>query len=253
MHTFFDTRALDKTTPIPLYFQLRELLMEFINSSKDAVALPTEEQLCTHFNISRSTVRQALKELVNEGIIERHKAKGTVITPKKVEQNFLSVLESFNDEMQEKGLVPTTKVLDLSLIDPQESVQKALRLKAGQKVVQLIRLRGTEGQPIVLVYTYLPADYHGISNLIHEDLVSNSLYRILGTRYGVAIDSTRRVIEIRGAGEFEAQLLNIPSKSPMQYIETISKTDEGIPFEYSRAFYRGDINKFVIEIKNKRL
>ncbi len=223
------------------------------------VSLPTEQQLCNHFNISRSTVRQALKELVNEGgVIERHKAKGSVsIPPKKLEQNFLSVLESFNDEMQEKGLLPTTQVLDLSLIEPSLAIREALDLSPpGEQVVQLIRLRGGTGEePIVLVYTYLPASFKGICNLIQEDLVHNSLYKLLQSKYHVAIDRTRRIIEIRSAGEFEAKQLHIRAKDPpLQYIETISRTKEGVPFEFSKAYYRGgDLNKFVIEIRNKRL
>lgn len=253
MHPFFVNRVLDKDTPIPLYFQLRELLLEFIKSDKESVNIPTEQQLCTHFDISRSTVRQALGELAEEGFIARHKAKGSVSIPRKLEQNFLSILESFNDEMQEKGLIPTTQVLDLSLIIPSESVRQALELKEGEKVVQLIRLRGTEGQPIVLVHTYLPAQFHGISNLVEEDLVHHSLYKILQTKYAVDIGWTRRTIEIRSAGEFEAQYLQVLPKAPLHYIETISRTESGTPFEFSRAYYRGDLNTFVIEIRNKRL
>jgi GntR family transcriptional regulator len=198
-------------------------------------------------------VRQALQELVNEGVIERHKAKGSVSIPKKLEQNFLSVLESFNDEMKEKGLLPTTQVLNLSLITPSVTIQEALELPPEEEVVQLIRLRGTEDEPIVLVHTYLPASFKGIRNLIQEDLVHNSLYTLLQSKYHVAIDWTRRIIEIRSAGEFEAKQLHIKVKDPLQYIETISRTKEGVPFEFSKAYYRGDLNKFVIEIRNKRL
>jgi GntR family transcriptional regulator len=253
MHSFFVQQRLDKNTPIPLYFQLKTLLLQFIKTQDGMVSLPTEKQLCDHFAISRSTVRQALQELVNEGVIERHKAKGSVSIPKKLEQNFLSVLESFNDEMKEKGLLPTTQVLNLSLITPSVTIQEALELPPEEEVVQLIRLRGTEDEPIVLVHTYLPASFKGIRNLIQEDLVHNSLYTLLQSKYHVAIDWTRRIIEIRSAGEFEAKQLHIKVKDPLQYIETISRTKEGVPFEFSKAYYRGDLNKFVIEIRNKRL
>lgn len=253
MDYFFIQKNLNKDTPIPLYFQLKELLLQFINTQEGPVSLPTEKQLCDHFAISRSTVRQALQELVNEGVIERHKAKGSVSTPMKLEQHFLSVLESFNDEMQEKGLQPKTQVLDLSLIEPSKTIQQALEIPSDQQVVQLIRLRGTEEAPIVLVYTYLPASFKGIKNIINDDLIHNSLYKILQSKYHVAIDSTRRIIEIRSASEFEAKQLHIKTNDPVQYIETISKTKEGVPFEFSKAYYRGDLNKFVIEIRNKRL
>ncbi len=253
MHRYFVDHPLNKNTPVPLYFQLKSMLLEFIEQHEEAVLLPTEKQLCELYSISRSTVRQAFKELVNEGIIERHKAKGTVSIPKKLEQNFLSMLESFNDEMQEKGLIPTTKVLDLRLTEPSELVQEALGLKARDKVVQLIRLRGSGEQPIVLVYTYLPAKLHGIEGIINDDLVNHSLYKLLQSKYNVSIEWTKRIIEIKEAGAFEARHLHIKEKAPLQYIETISRTTEGVPFEFSQAFYRGDLNKFVIEIRNKRL
>ena len=155
--------------------------------------------------------------------------------------------------MQEKGLVPTTRGPRLGHHHGIRIRAEALQLKDGDQVVNLVRLRGTNGQPIVLVNTFLPADYKNIGHLVHEDFVNNSLYNLLETKYGVVIDQTRRILEIRLAGEFDALHLQIDHKAPVQYIETISKADDGTPFEYSRASYRGDLNSFVIEIRKKRI
>ena len=109
-------KRLNKTIPIPLYYQLKEILLDFIQKSPESTPLPTEARICEHFEISRSTVRQAFGELSAEGLVVRHKGRGTMVAPvKKIEQEFLVVLESFNDEMQDKGLEPWTKVLELSL------------------------------------------------------------------------------------------------------------------------------------------
>jgi GntR family transcriptional regulator len=73
------------------------------------------------------------------------------------------------------------------------------------------------------------------------------------TVYAVPINASRRTMEIRLAGDFEVQHLQIPSQAPLQYIETISVTDDGFPVEFSRAYYPGDRNKFVIETRRKRV
>lgn len=251
MREFIKGKELNKNVPIPLYFQLKEILLEYIDSSTESVELPTEFELSTNFSISRSTVRQALNELVIDGVIERHRALGTKSIPKKVEQNYLSALDSFNDEMQGKGLTPATKVLKLSIESPSLSARKALELPIGEKIVRLIRLRSIEGIPIALVTTFLPASFHGIKDLLGEDLEKDSLYKLLAEKYSSSIETSRRTIEIRFANTYEANNLKIPMLSAMQYIETISRTKEGVPVEFSQVNYRGDMNKFVIEIRKK--
>lgn len=250
---FFVDKQLNKEIPIPLYYQLKEMLLEYIMLHKEQSALPTETQLCEHFQISRTTVRQALGELAAEGFLVRHKGKGTMILPKKIDQDFLFVLESFNDEMQEKGLIPHTKVVSNSLVAASPSVAQALNVVEGEPVVQLVRLRKVNETPIVLVISFLPATYHQLGNLVNEDLVHHSLYQLMEQKYGVSIEASRRTIEIRLAGDFEAEQLKIPVHSPLQYIETISTTTEDFAVEYSKASYRGDLNRFVIEIRKRKV
>ena len=253
MENFFTSRQLNKRIPIPLYYQLKELLMDYIQNAQDQTTLPTESWFCEHFDISRSTVRQALGELSAEGYIVRHKGKGTMVVPRKIEQDFLIVLESFNDEMQEKGLTPQTVVLSHSLIQSSASVQKALQLPPGDDVVQLVRLRSIDEEPIVLVTTFLPVACFGLGGMVNEDLTHHSLYKLMESKYQVVLSSSRRMLEIRLAGDFEALHLGVRKGDPLQYIETISSNGDGSPVEYSRAYYRGDKNKFIIETKRKNL
>ncbi|MDA3835388.1 MAG: GntR family transcriptional regulator [Spirochaetales bacterium] len=253
MNHFFTNKQLNKEIPVHFYYQLKELLREYITSAPPNSQLPTETKLCELFDISRSTVRQALGELTTEGYLVRHQGKGTMIVPQKIEQEFLEVLESFNDEMQEKGLVPHTRVLSFSIIEPPGSAAAALRLKPGKKAVQLIRVRSINAEPIVLVTTYLPADVNGLGGILEDDLVRGSMYQLMEHKYAIKIDSSRRTLEIRLAGDFEAEHLHIPLKSPLQYIETVSCTEQGIPIEFSKAYYRADKNKFVIEIRKKQI
>src|SRR5690554_3336815 len=196
LNGFLHDKQLNKDIPIPLYYQLKELLLEYITSNEEQTPLPTESQLCDHFQVSRSTVRQALGELTSDGFLVRHKGKGTMILPRKIDQDFLVVLESFNDEMHEKGLTPHTQVLTLGLTQASPSVAKALAIEKGDAVVQLVRLRSANGVPMVLVSSFLPATYHGLSGMVDEDLVNHSLYKLMEQKYQVPISSSRRVIEI---------------------------------------------------------
>jgi GntR family transcriptional regulator len=248
---FFSKKKVDKQIPIPLYYQLKELLLDYIQNADINSTLPTEKWLSSYFSLSRSTVRQALGELVDEGYIVRQKGKGTTVISRKIEQDFLIVLESFNDEMQEKGMKPNTKVISAGIIEPSAAVQKALSLNTGEQVVQLLRLRSINSEPVVLVTTYLPADYQNLRNIVLEDLEHESMYKLMETAYGVNITFCKRMLEVRIAGDFEAQHLKIHAGAPLQYIETVSSNEMGKPIEYSRAFYRGDNNKFVIETARK--
>jgi GntR family transcriptional regulator len=243
----FLKKKINKNIPIPLYYQLKELLLEFIENAGDNTVLPTETALCELYDISRSTVRQAMGELTSEGYITRKKGKGTTILPRKIKQDFLVILESFNNEMQQKGLKPKTEVISRIVTSPYSAVQKFLNLTQDAEVVQLVRLRSIDEKPLVLVTTYLPADYHNLRNIIDEDLEHKSMYKLMEQNYNTIIISCRRMLEIRLAGDFEAQHLKVEKGAPLQYIETLSTDADGQPIEFSKAFYRGDNNKFFID------
>lgn len=253
MDQFFRDRSLNRQIPVPLYYQLKEILLEFIKHQGPYELLPPELELSRLYGLSRSTVRQALTELAEEGYIERHKGKGTMSLPVKIEQEFLEVLESFNDEMQEKGLHPETSVLQLNLIKAGPSIGGQLELSSDEQVVYLKRLRNVEGSPIVIVESYLPAELYELSGLLQEDLVHDSLYHLMRYRYKVSIEASRRVLEIRYALANEAKLLGIETGAATLYIETRSTDSEGVPIEYSRATYRADMSKFTLTVRSKRI
>jgi GntR family transcriptional regulator len=241
---------LNKEIPIPLYYQLKEILLEHIKESKQGESIPTELELCEQFNISRPTVRQAVNELVVEGYLERLKGKGTFISRSKIRQDFLIYLESFNSEMKRKGLTPTTRVLEFIQEKCDQQVSEALRIKKGSEVIKLRRLRLANVEPIVVVLTFLPA--RALPGFLLKDLVHGSLYDIIEKEYGLTIDRAMRTLESISAGEYEAELLQIEKGSPIQYIETITYLVDGNPIEFSKAHYRGDRNKFRFELLNKR-
>ena len=244
-------KTLNKNIPIPLYYQLKTILLEYIREEhKDLEKpIPTEVEISEYFGISRPTVRQAINELVVEGYLYRVKAKGTFVSKPKITQDFLLTLDSFNNEMRKKGLVPSTKILEKEVIKSDEKVAKTLGLEAGTNVIKLTRLRFADDDPIVFVITYIP--YSVCPPIMEHDLESESLYEIIEKESGRLISNAVRTLECITAGEFESKLLKVERGSPIQYFESIVYLEDGTPVEYSLAKYRGDRSKFTFELKRQ--
>jgi GntR family transcriptional regulator len=105
--------TINKNSPVPIYYQLKEFLREVIRDLEVGAPIPTESDICEHFEISRPTVRQAVSALVAEGYLERRKGRGTFVCEPKIRRDFLLVMESFNREMIESGFTPSTKLISL--------------------------------------------------------------------------------------------------------------------------------------------
>jgi GntR family transcriptional regulator len=242
-------KQINKHIPVPLYYQLKEILLEYIQNAALGAPILPELELCERFGISRPTVRQAVNELVVEGYLERQKGRGTFVTRPKITRDYHFALRSFNDEMKQKGLSPSTQVLEFAAVHADDRVAEKLRLNRGSGVVKLRRLRSTNGEPVLIVLTYLPSKR--FPGLLSKDLEQNSLYTTLAEDYSSPVERTVRSLEARPAGEYEAELLRITKGAPVQYIETVAYLADGTPAEFSVGSYRGDRNKFTFELTRR--
>lgn len=233
-----------------MYYQLIEVLQNYINEHENNSPIPTENDLCKIYGISRPTVRQAINELVAEGLVLRHKGRGSFINKKKIPQDFLLNIMSFNDEMQAKGLKPDTKVLAFCSRMPTPEVVKNLLIRTSDSTFYLSRLRSINGEPIVLVNTYLPSNL--LEGILEKNMEKESLYHIIEFDYGYKIIRTLRTLEIRTSGKYEASLLNIEEGQPIHFIQTIAYIENDIPIEFSTAYYSGERNKFTVDIRVKQ-
>lgn len=239
---------LDKSIPIPLYFQLKGLILQQIKegSYKVGDSIPTEKELSDIYDISRTTVRQAVTELVQEGWLYRVKSKGTFVRAPKIEQSFIQALGSFNDQILELGMTPSTEVLDFEVIEVPEEVASHLNLAKGEKVLYIHRRRFADSEPIVMVETYLP--YHKCEFVLNRDLVKESLYPILSESNETKICKIRRFIEAVEAEKYDIKHLNMAKGKAIQQFISIGYNHKDEPIEYSLARYRGDKNRFEIVI-----
>jgi GntR family transcriptional regulator len=241
---------LDKNVPIPLYYQLKKQVLAMIEGGalKEGDILPPENELCDALNVSRPTIRQAFSELVAEGYLSRYKGKGTFVSKPKVEARFLSKLETFNDEMISKGLTPHTQVLSFEkLTGPHDDANEKLGLPPDAPLIFLSRLRSADDVPLVYVDTFLP--YAPYAKLMDVDFEKNSLYESLEKLCHVRINRVRREIEAVNARPKEAELLRIAKNKALNLVKTVAYSDDTpLPVEFSIARYRGDLNKFSVDV-----
>ncbi len=245
---FLEKKELDKRVPIPLYFQLKELIVEEIKSGQYPVdsLIPTEKELSEQFGISRTTVRQAVTELVQEGWLYRIKSKGTFIARQKLKQDFLQRLETFRDQMKRLGLEPSTEVLDCRVTKASHEVAENLQIEEGEQVIYLFRRRFGDKEPVVTVETYLPFDKCGF--LKDQDFEKVSLYDGLSAREETRIFSAKRLVEAVEANNEDVRYLHVRKGSPIQLVHTVSVNKADVALEYSIARYRGDASSFQLYV-----
>ncbi|MDR4946459.1 GntR family transcriptional regulator [Neobacillus cucumis] len=206
--------------------------------------LPTEAELCETFGVSRTTVRAALKQLSEEGYINRQQGRGTFVAQVKIQQTLTMTAGSFLEQMEKQGKKPSIKILSLKVVPAEETCWKHLQISLGDPVNKLERIRYVDGTPLQYEVSYIP--WHKAPGLSQEEC-EISLYRLLEKEFGLQVKRTVENLEIIVADEFMSKKLQIPNGSPCFSIETFAYLGDGTIIEYSRSVFRGDRSNFVIE------
>jgi len=242
-----DSQAIRRDAPIPLHYQLTELLRQVVEGGRWAVGeqIPAEEDLCAYFSLSRTTVRKALDALVNEGLLRRERGRGSFIAERKLVEGLINRPVGFFDDMAERGLHVTTRVLEIREMQPPEIVAKELELGPGESVIFLDRLRFIQNEPVVLVTTFVPSRL--CSNLLQVDLTNTGLYTVLRKNCGFRLARAKRFVEAVAANEHEAQLLKVKRGAPLLLIESTVYLADGRPIDYYKARHRGDRLRLIVE------
>ena len=233
-----------KAGPLPYYAQLAKILRAQIRSATfgPGDALPSEGDLCSTYGLSRTAVRQALNELVAEGLVEKSKGRGTFVAQPRMAAFVVQELRGFFDEMGTKGFAVYTEILRCEASSASLEISTALGLETDQKTVLIDRVRGANGIPIVHVQTHLPLQRFGA--LIEMDLADKSLYRLLEKDFSVQPHVGRREIAAVAASRETADQLQLEIGAPMLQLTAVNLDQEGEPFEFFRAWYRGDLATF---------
>jgi GntR family transcriptional regulator len=227
---------------------LREQVQQKIWLPGDQI--PGEQDLCELYNVSRTVVRQSLRELELAGVISRRKGKGTFISEPKIREGLIQKLTGFYQDMVERGLKPVTKVLHQEVTPVNEKVAHYLNIQPGVEVVDIQRLRFINDEPIQLVTTYIP--FSVCPALATVDLTNRSLYEYLEKEAGIFLARGRRYIEAVLANETEAALLGIDRGAALLMLDSVSFAEDGQPIEYYHALHRGDRSQFEVELFRMR-
>jgi GntR family transcriptional regulator len=243
----FKQYPLDKSALVPLYFQIKNVFKDMLNRGylEPGDMIPTEYELCSTFNISRTTIRQALTELVEEGFFYRVKGRGTFVSQNKLCHNLLEEKALFSHGLINKGIQPITVVIEHKIIQAPVDVANALQIPTSSQVLSIKRLRYANGDPIYINQTYLP--YHLCKSILDHNLNEASLCMLLSKNIHTRLAQTRYSFEAVTATKEDCELLEISKITAIQLINSISYNKFNVPVKHTTCRYRGDKNVFTLE------
>lgn len=240
--------TIDRSSPLPLYFQLKHILTHEIASRglEPGDLLPGDHALCATYDVSRTVVRQALTELEFEGVIERVKGKGTYVAWPKTSERLVQSLTGLFEDVAARGGHLRSEVRTLEVVAADARVAGELQLEPGAPVVLLERLRIVDDQPWALSVSHLPR--YMVPGLEDEDLTDQSLYALLERRYGVRLARGHRSVGAIVARKHLSQALGIPVGAAVLELRSLSEDTAGRPVESFIAYHRADRSRFDVDL-----
>lgn len=236
--------AVDRTSPVPLYFQLAQQLEAAVENGtlSPGTLLGNEIDLATRLGLSRPTVRQAIQTLVDKGLLVRRRGVGTQVVHSRVRRPM--ELSSLYDDLATAGQRPATRVLVNRLEPAAGPVAAALGVPEGTEVHYLERLRSAHGEPMAYLRNHLPT---GIVTPDTERLETTGLYRVLRSA-ALTLHSARQSVGARAATVQEAALLDEPAGAPLLTMERVTYDDSGRAVEYGSHLYRAARYSFEFQL-----
>ncbi len=237
---------IERNSPVPVYYQVMGDIKTRIRNNewgpKDK--LPTEIELSDYYGISRITLRQAITELIKEGLLIKRRGSGTFINELKIPMvTTLSYSLSTTDARSHKHI--ETTILDQMKLVPTESViRKKLKLEEGESVIYIKRLISIEKSPVAVSRAYIPLRL--VPDLDKKALLNNSISQSLKKYYELEPILVKDNLEAVRATQAESRILNNPIDSPLMLVEGLSFYAEDKPLEYSYTLWTGDSVRFEI-------
>lgn len=229
----------------PMYIKIHNQIKRDIENKKYKVGerIPAERQLALKFNVSRMTLRQAIKTLEDEGILERRLGSGTYVSSQKVQEKMSGIM-SFTDITRANGQVPSSKLLSYRVTKPSLSEKEKLKIKDTDNVLRMERVRFADNVPICYEVATIP---YKLVSRFSKDEISSSLYQTLEKNGGYKIGSVVENIGASVANENEARLLSVKKGEPLVTRRQVTELNDYYPFEYVRASYVAERFEFTFE------
>lgn len=240
---------IDKSSPIPLHLQLRNALEKKINeghfSRNDSFL--SELEICETYFVSRTPVRQTLREMINDGLLYRKVPRGRLlVAPIKVQQKATRLEGFFTEDVLHSGLQPKTKVISTSeIIKP--SIALNLGIKEDEPIICITRLHEGNEEPLVLQTSYIPKKM--LPNIYELDF-TRSIFSLIEHHFGHKLVSAKQQISVRLPTSHEKMQLQLPSKVCIFQVNRITYANNGLPVEYFECILRGDRYNFSMDLTN---
>ena len=244
--TLFHPDAWYRTGRGPRYEQLYRHISAAISSAalQPETQLPPERELAAIAQVSRVTVRKAVAQLVEDGVVDQRRGAGTFVrAPRAKMEHYLSTLVSFTEYMRQRGKTPTSRIMNRGLFAPIPDERIALGLSANDRVARIERLRSADGVAMAVEWSSLPQDI-----LPDPNEVETSLYDVLRAKGCAPARAVQRITAVNLPSQ-EARLLNLPEGGAVLRIDRTSYLPSGRPIEFTRGLYRSDIYDFIAELR----
>lgn len=225
------------------HLQVRERLLAQIRDMKPDDVLPQERELAETFGVSRTTVRQALQSLIEEGLVYSVRGRGTFVSRGRISKGLS--LTSFSDDMRARNLEPGSRLLTAEQRVAEPELARTLEIKPGDPVYYLERLRLADGFPMCFERVHLPAA--PFPRLLDQDL-QGSLYQLLAGRYRTVLATAEQHISATTLNRRHADLLGVPARSPALYVRRRGIDARGRVVEYGQSLYRADRYDFEVTV-----
>ena len=227
--------------------QLHDMLLDMLRDEQYEAgsSIPSEFELAERFNVSRATIREALKGLVQEGLLDCRHGKGYfVLSREAVIHKPITQWQSVTDLMADMGYTVENRVLRVREESPTPQVRRALQLEDGQTVVQLERVRISQGGPLIYSIDIFPRAF--ISGLLQEQDWSGSLINLFDERWRLRIVSSRtRIRAVMLSPELCAEI-GVPAQTAWLCMEQLNVTKDGRPVLFSQDYHRGENFEFYV-------
>lgn len=225
------------------HLQVRERLLAQIRDMDPDDVLPQERELAERFAVSRTTVRQALQSLIEEGLIYSVRGRGTFVSRGRISKGLS--LTSFSDDMRARNLEPGSRLLTAEQRIAEPELAQALEIRPGDSVYYLERLRLADGFPMCFERVHLPAA--PFPRLLDQDL-EGSLYQLLAGRYRTVLANAEQRVSATTLNRRHADLLGVPARSPALHVSRRGIDARGRIVEYGQSLYRADRYDFEMTI-----
>lgn len=240
-------RRLERNGYLPLYRQLEEILKQRIANQEwvFGTRIPTETELIEEFDVSRTTVREAVDQLVQEGLLDRIQGRGTFVRRQPLEVP-LGRLTGFAEEVLERGQVPSALLLSTELTRDFFYEAHQLKVSHEEPVLRIERVRLADGEPIALERTFWPQDIGEL--LLEEDLNQAQFYPILES-HGIRLGEADETILAANAGEEEIRTLGVEPGEALLEMRRVSYGENGRPLEFARNRYLSDKYSYHVHLR----